>query len=114
MVHPRTFFDFAQLKNPASFYAVPLNALLKEGAKGLIQMFRNGYLPEREIQTGIGQINVKIPKVRSRTDESFIFKSSLISPYVRKSKSLECVIPWLYLKKISSGDVEDPLMHLVV
>jgi transposase-like protein len=127
-----------QLRNPASFNADPLNALLKEGAKSLIQMaieaelknylsqyedfrtvdnrqvvVRNGYLPEREIQTGVGPINVKIPKVRSRTDESFIFKSTLIPPYVRKSKSLECVIPWLYLKGISTGDMEEPLMHLV-
>ena len=127
-----------KLQNPANLNADPLNDLLKEGAKSLIQMaieteikeylsqyedlrtsndrpvvVRNGYLPEREIQTGIGPINVKIPKVRSRTAERFIFKSGLIPPYVRKSKSLECVIPWLYLKGISSGDMEEPLMHLV-
>ena len=97
----------ASLKNPANFGADPLNELLKDGAKSLIKkaieieiqdyleryeslktsdgrraVVKNGYLPEREIQTGIGPVSVRIPKVRSRSDENFIFNSTLIPPYV--------------------------------
>ncbi len=92
----------------------PLTELLRTGARRLIQqaieaelaellarfegavdtqgrraVVRNGYLPEREILTGVGPVSVKVPKVRSRTGEPVVFRSSLVPPYVRKAR-LDC------------------------
>lgn len=81
-----------------------------DGKEGVV---RNGYHPERAIETGIGPVSVKVPKVRSRTGEPITFRSALVPPYVRKSKSLEAAIPWLYLKGISSGEMNAALKVLV-
>ena len=81
-----------------------------EGKRGVI---RNGYQPEREILTGIGAVSVRIPKVRSRTGEAVTFRSALVPPYVRKTKTLEAALPWLYLKGISTGEMQDALSVLV-
>jgi hypothetical protein len=67
---------------------------------GKMAVVRNGYQPEREILTGIGPVTVKLPKVRSKDDEPICFHSALVPPYVRKSRSLESALPWLYLKGI--------------
>jgi len=116
----------------------PLTDLLRSGAKQLIHQYveaelmdllekhrpqltednkpavvRNGYHPEREIQTGIGPVSVKIPKVRCRSGKPVTFHSALVPPYVRKTRSLEAAIPWLYLKGISTGEMEDALTALV-
>ena len=80
------------------------------GTKGVV---RNGYLPERELQTGIGAVTVKIPKVRTKTGEPVTFHSALVPPYVRKTKTLEAALPWLYLKGISSGEMGPALEVLV-
>lgn len=80
---------------------------------GKAAVVRNGYLPEREVQTGIGPVTVKIPKVRSKTGEPVTFRSALVPPYVRKTKSLEAALPWLYLKGISSGEMSAALEVLV-
>ena len=74
---------------------------------------RNGYLPERELQTGLGPITVKIPKVRAKTGEPVTFQSALVPPYVRKTKTLEAALPWLYLKGISTGEMGAALGVLV-
>lgn len=74
---------------------------------------RNGYLPERELQTGLGPVTVKIPKVRAKTGEPVTFQSALVPPYVRKTKTLEAALPWLYLKGISSGEMSAALEVLV-
>ena len=66
-------------------------------------MVRNGYQPEREIQTGIGPLTVKIPKVRAKTGAPVTCRPAPVPPYVRKTKSLEAARPWLYLKGISTG-----------
>jgi hypothetical protein len=58
----------------------------EDGHAGVV---RNGYQPEREIQTGIGPVTVKIPKVRAKTGEPVTFQSALVPPYVRKTRSLE-------------------------
>ncbi len=84
--------------------------LLADGRAGVV---RNGYLPEREIQTGLGPITVRIPKVRVKTGESVTFHSALVPPYVRKTRSLEAALPWLYLKGVSSGEMEAALEVLV-
>lgn len=80
---------------------------------GRAAVVRNGYLPARELQTGIGPMTIKVPKVRSRTGEPVTFRSALVPPYVRKSRSLEAALPWLYLKGVSTGEMEDALKVLV-
>jgi putative transposase len=81
------------------------------------RVVRNGYLPEREIQTGIGPITAKVPRARDRQpdheSEPIRFTSSLLPPYLRKTKSMEELIPWLYLKGISTGDFTEALAALV-
>jgi len=118
--------------------ADPLNDLLRVGARKLITqaieaelkemlsqytgertekghavVVRNGSLPERLIQTGIGPVTVKIPKVRSRLGKVVTFRSALVPPYIRKTASLEACIPWLYLKGISSGEMSEALKVLL-
>jgi transposase-like protein len=95
-----------------------LQELLAEEAKrrseeGRAGVVRNGYLPERKLQTGIGPVTVKIPKVRSRSGEAVTFRSALVPPYVRKTQTLEAALPWLYLKGISSGEMGEALKVLV-
>ena len=74
---------------------------------------RNGYLPERTIQTGLGDIPVKVPKVRDRSGEGIRFNSRLVPPYLKRTKAMEELIPWLYLKGISTGDMQPALETLL-
>lgn len=85
----------------------------QKDAQGRAVVVRNGYLPERSILTGIGPVPVKIPKVRSRGEEQVVFRSTLVPPYVRRAKRIEAALPWLYLKGISSGQMEEALQVLV-
>ena len=126
------------LKKPGEISADPLTELLRSGARKLItdavevelqqllsqyaslkneqgcqQVVRNGYLPEREIQTGIGPVTVRIPKIRDKSGQGIKFNSTLLPPYLRKTKSMEEVLPWLYLKGISTGDFQEALHALV-
>lgn len=119
--------DNAKQWDSASVINDPLTDLLKTGARALIQqaveaelqafmgeyahvtglrdrqtVVRNGYLPEREI---VGNVTVKIPKVRDRSGGGIKFNSSLLPPYVRKAKRVEAALPWLYLQGISTGDM---------
>jgi transposase-like protein len=82
----------------------------EEGKAGVV---RSGHLPARKLQTGIGPVTVKSPKVRAKTGEPVTFRSALVPPYVRKTKSLEAALPWLYLKGISSGEMGEALKVLV-
>lgn len=82
-------------------------------AEGNTGVVRNGHLPERELQTGIGPVTVKIPKVRAKSGEPVTFRSALVPPYVRKTQSLEAALPWLYLKGISTGEMREALKVLV-
>ena len=74
---------------------------------------RNGYLPERTVQTGIGEVEVRVPKVRDRSGGGACFRSSLLPPYLQRSRSVEELIPWLYLKGVSSGDYQEALSALL-
>ena len=78
---------------------------------------RHGFLPEREVMTGIGKVAVQVPRVRDRgasADGAKIrFSSSFVPPYLRKAKSVEELLPWLYLKGISTGDFSEALASLV-
>lgn len=77
------------------------------------RVVRSGHHPEREIQTGLGPVTVQVPKVRSREGEPVTFRSALVPPYVRKTRSLEAALPWLYLKGISTGEMQAALEALV-
>lgn len=130
------------LKKPESFIDDPITGILRNGARKLLvqaleveienflsqysnlydddgrqRITRNGYLPEREIQTGIGQVPVRAPRIRDRQPDNesdrIRFHSSILPPYLRKTKSLEELLPWLYLKGISTGDFSDALTALV-
>jgi putative transposase len=77
---------------------------------------RHGHLPEREIMTGIGPVAVRCPRVRDRIGEGserIHFSSAILPPYARRSKSLEVLIPILYLKGVSTGDFEEALIALL-
>jgi putative transposase len=83
--------------------------------RGHRQVVRNGHLPERTLMTGVGPVTVKQPRVLDRrpAEESEPFSSKILPPYLRKTKSLEELIPWLYLKGISTGDFHEALAALV-
>ena len=115
----------------------PLTSLLQQGARQLIAqaveaelqvyleqychlrhegkpaIIRNGYLPEREVQTGIGSVSVKVPKVRDRSGSGNKFNSMLIPPYLKRTRNLDELLPWLYLKGISTGDFQEALQSLL-
>lgn len=81
-------------------------------AQGRRAVVRNGYQPEREILTGIGAVAVRTPKTRDRAGEGRCFRSELLPPYLKKAKRLEAVIPWLYLKGVSTNDFDEALKGL--
>lgn len=82
---------------------------------GHCQVIRNGHLPKRRITTGVGPIEVRQPRVRDRrrVTEREPFRSQILPPYLRKTKSIEELLPWLYLKGISTGDFQEALQSLV-
>jgi transposase-like protein len=83
---------------------------------GRRRVVRHGHLPEREILTGIGPVGVRQPRIRDReaaADERIRFHPTILPPYARRTKSLEVLIPILYLKGISTGDFEGALAALV-
>jgi putative transposase len=96
-------------------------ALLGEHADKLTddgrqRLVRHGHQPEREIMTGIGRVAVRCPRVRDRLGqgaERIRFSSAILPPYARRSKSLEVLIPILYLKGISTGDFGEALAALL-
>ena len=81
--------------------------------QGHARVVLSGHHPKRAIQTGIGPVTVQVPKVRSRQGDPVTFHSALVPPYVRKTASLEAAIPWLYLKGISTGEMQPALEALV-
>jgi transposase-like protein len=81
--------------------------------QGHARVVLSGHQPTRDIQTGIGPITVQVPKVRSRQGDPVTFHSALVPPYVHKTARLEAAIPWLYLKGISTGEMQPALEALV-
>jgi putative transposase len=73
-------------------------------AQGRHLLVRHGFLPEREVQTGIGAVRGKVPRVRDRSEAGIQCHSLLLPPSIRRSKSLEALLPWLSLQGISTGD----------
>ncbi|VVS95298.1 transposase mutator type [Desulfoluna spongiiphila] len=86
------------------------NIRLHDGRRAVV---RNGYLPNRTIQTGIGDIEVRVPKVRDRSGSGIKFNSSLLPPYLKRAASITELLPWLYLKGISTGDCQEALSALL-
>jgi putative transposase len=82
---------------------------------GRQQVVRNGFLPQRTILTGIGAVEVKQPRVQDRrpAQQREKFSSAILPPYLRKTKSIEELIPWLYLKGISTGDFSEALAAIL-
>jgi transposase-like protein len=134
-----TVVQFRQL---GSFEDDPLTEILRVGARRLLaqaveaevvgfiaahadlsddagrrRIVRHGYLPEREIQTGIGPVAVRQPRVRDRggcePGSVIRFTSAILPPYLRHTKSIEELLPWLYLKGISTGDFSEALGALL-
>jgi len=130
------------LKKPEPFVEDPLTDILRQGArrlltaaleaeialfldrykeitddKGCQRVVRNGYLPGREIQTGIGQVPVRAPRIRDRQPDPqngrIRFTSAILPPYLRRTKSIETLLPWLYLKGVSTGDFSEALTALL-
>ena len=118
----------------------PLDELIREGARRMLQaaidaevddflaehsgrrdeqgrrlVVRNGSLPEREILTGAGKLPVRQPRVRDRSsgDNRVRFSPQVLPPYLKRTDSIEELIPWLYLKGISTGDFSVALQALV-
>ena len=83
---------------------------LPDGRKAVV---RNGYLPERTVQTGIGNVEIKVPKVRDRSGSGVRFNSALLPPYLKRARSVEELLPWLYLKGVSTGDYQNALAALL-
>ena len=132
--------NIVKLSQPGTF-SDPLTEVLRAGARALLahaveaevagflgghadkltddghrRLVRHGHLPEREIMTGIGAVAVRCPRVRDRAvngGERIRFSSAILPPYARRSKSLEVLIPMLYLKGISTGDFEEALAALL-
>src|SRR5207244_13483893 len=80
-------------------------------AAGHQRVVRHGHLPEREIMTGIGPVAVRQPRVRDREaggGERIRFSPTILPPYARRTKSLEVLLPILYLKGISTGASAEP------
>jgi transposase-like protein len=126
------------LSQPEIEESDPLHALLRAGARELIAkaveaelssflegvadqrmedgrraVVRNGYLPARRVQTGIGDVEVRVPKVRDRSGAGARFHSALLPPYLKRARSVEELLPWLYLKGVSTGDYQEALAALL-
>ena len=119
----------------------PLDELVREGARRMLQaaidaeveafiavhdhrrdqqgrrlVVKNGSLPEREILTGAGSIAVRQGRIRDNTSDPqqrVTFTPSVLPAYLRKTQAIEELIPWLYLKGISTGDFAEALQSLV-
>ena len=81
-------------------------------AQGRRAVVRNGYLPSREVLTGVGPVEVQVPRTRDRSGAGRRFRSELLPPYLRKTNRVEAVIPWLYLKGVSTNDFGEALRAL--
>jgi putative transposase len=128
-----------EYRNPGRALPIvdPLTEVLRSGARELLQqaveaevaefvarhrelkdaherqrVVRHGYRPERRIQTGLGEVAVKAPRARNRAGE-IKFQSNILPAYLRRTRSIEELLPWLYLKELSTGDFSEALAALL-
>jgi putative transposase len=111
----RTLLAQAVEAEVADFLAKHADLKTEDGRQRVV---RHGHLPEREVMTGIGSVAVRQPRVRDRAaaagDPSRIrFTPAILPPYLRRSKSIETLLPILYLKGISTGDFSEALAALL-
>lgn len=99
----RTMIQGALIQEQEEFISNHSHLLDKDGKRLIV---KNGYLPERNIKTSAGEIPVKAPRVRTREGgESVpIFSSSILPKYLRNTKEIDELIPFLYLKGVSTND----------
>ena len=97
-----------------AFVAQHAEEVLPDGRQRVV---RHGYGPERSIQTGIGALDVRRPKVRDRAagpaDEKVRFSSAILPKWARRSRSLDALLPVLYLRGISTGDFREALSAIL-
>lgn len=97
-----------------AFVAQHAEEVLPDGRQRVV---RHGYGPERSIQTGIGALDVRRPKVRDRAagpaDEKVRFSSAIVPKWARRSRSLDALLPVLYLRGISTGDFREALSAIL-
>ncbi len=80
--------------------------------QGRRRIVRNGHAPERQIQTGIGPVEVRRPRVRDRAADDgqpIRFTSTILPAYLRRARNIEELLPWLYLKGVSTGQFTEAL-----
>jgi putative transposase len=111
----RTLLAQAVEAEVADFVAKHADLKTEDGRQRIV---RHGHLPEREVMTGIGPVAVRQPRVRDREvaagDPGRIrFTPAILPPYLRRSKSIETLLPILYLKGISTGDFSEALAALL-
>ncbi len=105
----------AAIEEEVADYIAKNQAYVDDSGKRLV--VRNGHHPERMLQTGIGNIPIKKPKINDkRVDESghrLRFQSSIVPAYLKRTKSIEELVPWLYLRGISTGDFPTALKSIL-
>ena len=98
----------------AAFLARHADLELPDGRRRVV---RHGHDPARPIQTGIGPVEVSKPKARdrgaTRADERIRYSSSILPKWARRTKSLDILLPALYLRGVSTGDFQDVLTALL-
>jgi putative transposase len=98
---------------------VAAHAVERDPATGRRLVVRNGHLPARKVLTGLGPIEVRQPRVDDRRVDpasgkrAFRFTSKVLPPYLRRAKAVEDLVPWLYLKGISTSDFPEALAPLM-
>src|SRR5712664_4840779 len=97
-----------------SFVAMWKDLKLPDGRDRVV---RHGHGPHRTIQTGVGPVEVRRAKVRDRGDvdveEKIRFSSSILPKWARRTKSLDALLPVLYLRGVSTGDFQEALAALL-
>ena len=139
-IHPLPTGDCAAICRKGIFLSDPFTDVVRDGALKLIEQaihselatlmaaFSNekledgrarlvyhGHLPEREVMTGIGPVPVKVPRVRDRIagEDKITFTPSILPRYLHKAKSVAELMPWVYLKGVSTGDFTEALETLI-
>ncbi len=96
------------------YLAIHVGALDEDGKRLVV---RNGHAPKREFQTGVGSIEIQRPRINDRRLDGegnrIRFSSSVLPGYLRRTKAIEDLIPWLYLKGVSTGDFSEALGALL-
>ena len=99
------------LKAEVAEFIERFESLRDESGQRLV--VRNGHMPERDIASGIGPIRVRQPRVDDRRPEGERFTSAILPPYLRRTKNVDELLPWLYLKGISTSDFPEALSALL-